>query len=1323
MQAGPLCGVWGCACFWARRLSPFLLLIAFFCATQAHGQSQPSPLVTRAVDDTELAPLQGTVHPLALARYDRGPVNASTPAERLLLVLNRPPDRDAAFRQFVKDAHTHGSASWHKWLTPEQIGAQFGPADSDVNAVRMWLGSSGFSVGRVSKSKHFIEFSGTVGQVNAAFHTEIHAYMVNGALHHANATPLKIPAALAGIVAGVSSLSDFRPTSQLESSGTAEYDGASHKILPDLTGPASWSPLKYALAPADFATEYDRAPLTGSGTTGTGVTIGIINDSNIDLSQQQAYRSVFGLTANPVQVVVDGSDPGTNGDSTEAYLDVEVSGAAAPGATVDLYISAGSPFQDPLVLAAMRAIEDDRADILSVSFGEGEQELGASGNQLWNALWEQAAAQGQTVLVAAGDYGQVPGLEYTFDGQLIGPAVSGLASTPWNIAVGGTDFYYSDYASGAPSADSDWNATNDPTTKASLIARLPEQVWNDPFGLDVIADGLERNEIYAGGGGASSCISTNSSSGCVGGYAKPAWQTGPGVPADGVRDIPDVSLFASNGGNMSAYAVCAQAGECAPDSSGNFSLDLVGGTSASTPAMAGIMALVVQKYGRQGQADATLYPLAQQKPSAFHDITLGGNQDLCATLGPECVSLSNSGGLAVNESTVYAAAPGFDLASGLGSVDAANLVNNWNTITFLSTSTTLQVTPTKITHGSPVTITTSVAPVSGTGTPTGSVAILAASDSSTEGQAAIQLAGGTGSTSLNALPGGAYQLTARYSGDGVFSSSTSQPQTMTVAAEKSTLALAINGPNYAATTGLGYGIPVYLSAQVVGANAPAGGSDGSATGSVAFTVDGVTTDVPLNAGGIASWIAPSFSVGSHTVSASYAGDSSFMASSAAAQTFSLAKGFPYLNLSPAFNIGGDGFADTLYAGGSITVGVQVGSYYGAIFENGVPSFSAMAPTGTVTVKLVNGNADLFGIGCAGVSASVTQTLTLTPTSGEYSQYSSAQAVLANLAAGYYYLCAVYNGDTNWGTASLAYINQIIVTAPTTPPAASTTTLSISPTNVTGSQLAAMTATVSGPPGATVAPSGFISFSDNGATPQQLWLYLLTPAATGASSSFTLDLPASYFWSNGANQMTAVYSGDANYLPSTSNAVNVTVAQNAGDFTLTPGQAQVNVVSGSSASTGVDLVSLNGFNATVALSCATSSSNFSCALSPASATLNGSAQSSVTITATQPGTAAAQAGRTTSSGKSGRAFRVGFGVAVSLALLLFLPLRGRRWRLPVSLIVLGIFLMSAGCGGSVTSTTSPSNPNGTPAGAYSVVITGTGNGIVHNARLTVVVTGK
>lgn len=256
--------------------------------------------------------------------------------------------------------------------------------------------------------------------------------------------------------------------------------------------------------------------------------------------------------------------------------------------------------------------------------------------------------------------------------------------------------------------------------------------------------------------------------------------------------------------------------------------------------MAGIVALVVQKYGRQGQAGRVLYALAQQKPAAFHDITLGGHWNLCKQGDNDCAL--NTAGLEpqAGESTVFSAGPGYDQASGLGSVDAAQLVNSWNAVSFASSSTTLQVTPSTAVHGTNVTA--KVAPSSGSGTPTGAVSILTTSTlPSNESQAAVTLSGGSGSSSLNYLPGGTYQLTGQYGGDGVFGGSTSPTQTLTVAAEKSTLTLNIQGSGGVSETRLTYGVPVILSAQAVGVNSPAGSTDGAATGSIAFTLDGATT--------------------------------------------------------------------------------------------------------------------------------------------------------------------------------------------------------------------------------------------------------------------------------------------------------------------------------------------------------------------------------------------------------------------------------------------------------------------------------------------------
>ncbi len=697
------------------KRATFLLFLGSVMASPIVAQKPAVPLVAQAIDETQVVRLHGSVHPLAQPRYDRGAVPDAFPAERVLLLLNRPAERESALQEFLGEVHRRESTSHHQWLTPQEFGERFGPADSDIQAVANWLREQGFNVAKVTKSKQFLEFSGTAAQLRQALHTEIHQYDVEGETHYANASELSIPEALAPLVRGISPLHDFRAKPYIQLTGRALYSRANNKAMPLWTfpTPGAANPDFFLLAPEDFAAQYDLGPLYAAGLDGTGQTIGIINESNVDVSLVSAYQQLFGLPNNPTQVVIDGQDPGTlAGPDVEAYLDVEVSGSVAPKATVNLYISDGGNLQDPVSLAAIRAVEDNQASVLSVSFGNCEPFLGNAGNQFWAALWEQAAAQGQTVLVASGDAGPLCFFGYS------SPTVSGIASTPWNVAVGGTDFYYSDYATGGASAGSLWNQTND-SNLGSLKAPLPEQVWNDAYGLDVIP----HAEPFAAGGGTSNCstiTTTGTSSTCASGYAKPNWQSGPGVPADSVRDLPDVSLFASSGADLSAYPICAFAGECAAGAGAQALIEVAGGTSASTPAMAGIMALVNQKYGRQGQANFTLYPLAQQKPAAFHDVTLGSNSVPCSQGTTDCVQ-NASGHYAT---TVYSAGPGYDLASGLGSVDANVLVNNWNSITFKPTTTSLQLSSANITHGMPVTVSTSVAASSGTGTPTGGVAIL-----------------------------------------------------------------------------------------------------------------------------------------------------------------------------------------------------------------------------------------------------------------------------------------------------------------------------------------------------------------------------------------------------------------------------------------------------------------------------------------------------------------------------------------------------------------------------------------------------------------------
>jgi len=1321
------------------NFSALLLILITACAVPAPGQGPPAPLITQAIDESQLVVLHGTVHPLAQARYDVGAVPDSFVAARLLLLPNRPAERENELRRFLHDVHTPGSASYHQWLTPQQFGERFGPADSDIQAAVAWLSSHGFSVQGATKGKRLIEFSGTARQLREAFHTQIHQYSIAGESHYANADEVSIPAALAPLVHGISPLNDFRAQPYLKAVGRALYARATKRATPLWTAPNQFptaNPYEYLVTPEDFATQYDLAPLYQAGVNGTGQTIGVINESNIDISLVEGYRQLFNLSSNPPQVVIDGDDPGTlEGPDVEAYLDVELSGAVAPNATVNLYISNGSALQDPLTLATVRAIEDNEAAVLSVSFGQCEGFLGEAGNQLWAGLWEQAAAQGQTVLVAAGDNGPECSADLS---PLL--SVSGLASTPWNVAVGGTDFYYSDYASGAASAATLWNQTND-SNLGSLKAPLPEQVWNDALGMDVISNGIQSYELDAGGGGASNCSTLSSSTGlCASGYAKPGWQIGPGVPADGVRDLPDVSLFASNGVNLSAYPICAYEGECAVGAGGEAEVFLAGGTSASAQAMAGIMALVVQKYGRQGQANFTLYPLAQQKPGAFHDITLGSNDVLCYPGTPDCAM--NTRG--VYATTIYSAGPDYDLASGLGSVDASALVNDWNSITFLPTTTTLSLSATSVTHGTPVTVSTDVAPESGTGTPTGEVAILTSSPlPASQGQGFITLSGGMGNQTVNYFPGGTYQVTGQYGGDGVYGVSTSSPVTLSVTPENSNINFAIAGEGGVvispATGNTGYyGQPVFLSIQPTGASAAKGTSDGKATGSATFILDFMSATLPLDVAGVASWTTPNLAVGTHTASTTYSGDASFHASSASPITFSVAKGQPFIQEWPSVPVGNEPqcYGRCLNAGSSLTVSVYVGPLFGEAVL-GVPSAPGiLAPTGTVSVCLGPWN---YLETCA--NPNYAQVVPLVAPSGVNSQYASAVVTFPSLVAGFYYLTIGYSGDANWQTYGLIDLDPFSVNSPATP-AATTTTLAVTPSSISGAQTATFSGTVTGPAGAKVAPTGTVTLFDNGFTAAYLLYIQLVPAQSGASATFTASgYPPATFWNNGVNQITAVYSGDANYLQSTSNVVNLNVTQSGGDFMMTPQLSQVTLQAGSTTTVGVNLTSLNNFSGVVTLACAPSSSKISCSVNPASLTVNGAATATVTVNALAQ-TAGLNGPREVAQVflpvysllyKEVAQARVPvshgwLGAGVSLICAVFLlgglveDRRKRAW-----LLGLGLFAalsIAISCGGGASMQTPPPrspDPSSSPAATYSIVVSGTGaNGIIHNAKVTVVV---
>jgi Pro-kumamolisin, activation domain/Bacterial Ig-like domain (group 3)/Subtilase family len=1251
----------------------FLASALLWPSTAAAQAPNPArPLVTQAVDEAKTITLRGTVHPLAQARFDQGAVADSFAAKRMLLTLNRPPERSAALRQFLNDVHTQGSTAYHQWLTPAQFGELFGPSDSDIQAATTWLASHGFQVARVTKGKNLIEFSGTAANVRAAFHTEIHRYVVNNETHYANASDLAIPEALAPLIRGVSPINNFRSKPAAHVLGTALYSHPPGKAAPSFTLNGDSF---FAIAPEDFATQYDLGPLYTASVNGAGQTIGIIGESNIDIALVNAYRQIFALSNNPPQVVIDGNDPGIDplpNSDIEAYLDVELSGAVAPAATVNLYISDGSDIQDPAYLSAVRAVEDNQASVLSVSLSNCEADLGAEGNFIWNAAWEQAAAQGQTVLVATGDSGSAGCDSFGGDQPATqGLAVNGLASTPWNVAVGGTDFSYSNYAAGLSAATPFWNLTND-AANGSLIASLPEQPWDAAFGFNIIP---EPGLLLAGGGGASSCGAWVGFTSCSG-YPKPIWQMGAGVPADGVRDLPDVSLFASSGSNLSAYVVCAEEGEC---TGAQFQILGVGGTSTSTPAMAGIMALVDQKFGRQGQADFTLYALAHQQPSVFHDVTTGTINVPCQQGTPDCsLDIDGDGFYSLQE---YPATPGYDLASGLGSVDANALVSNWNKVSFLSTTTTLSLSQSSFPHGTQVTFTANVASPS-QGTPTGNVGILTSSGLPLQMNDSIPVVNGVASEQVGFFPGGTYQISAQYDGDSIFGPSTSAPQTVTVTPESSSIYFVGESPqgNFINTGAQsGYGGRWILTAEPYGTNGI--GLFGLATGDVTFTdTNGTTTtsqQVPIDSMGVAGYSPAVIPFGTNSFTLKYSGDGSYLPSTAGPFVVTITPGSPLILFATE--------QTSVPVGGNLVVSVALGPDFGA------------PPTGNV----------VFTLGAATITAP------LTP--GLFDGFPAAvgTATLTNLTTpGNFSLKASYAGDSNWAATNATYSSLISVVPAS--PAASLTTLSISPGSITRTQSTTFVATVTSASGNPPAPTGTVVFFVNG-----LGLPgTLSPTGPATSTASPSGAVPAQVLSSGANQVIASYSGDASYNASAS--VPGTVNVNLGTFSLSLSDARISIPSGQSASVPIVLNGIGGFSGAVPLACAPSNSAISCSENPSTPMVSGVTASSLTINAWSLHEIAG-----TSPAPLDRAGRTTPAVALALGFSLFFVAYRRPRRIPAARWVCGVsvfilLLVVAGCGGGSGGPPPPPPPTkvSAPAGAYNVVVSATFGGTTHNVTLVV-----
>lgn len=623
--------------------------------------------VLRAVDTSQMTIIRGNLHPLARPEFDEGRVDPAMPM-LVTMTFKMTPAEQADLDALLEAQQERGSPDYHRWLTPEQYGSRFGLSQGDINKVTGWLEGAGFHMEGVPASQNMITFRGTAQQVESALRTEMHRYVVKGERHFANAAEPSVPAALSDVVMGFSGLNNF------------QLKPRALKTSPRFTSSISG---KHFITPPDFATIYDLTPLYQNGFTGTGQKIVVVGQSDVELSDVRAFRSNSGLPPNDPQpinktnsslvgLVVPGDadpglQPGTNLD--EANLDVEWAGAIAYNATVILIV--GDPVNGGGVSDAIRyAITTSPvpAPVISTSFGECEPDAVADGSfSFYQSLTQQANTEGITILGPAGDTGAAdcdfnnPSSPTTT--STLGLAVDVPGALPTVTSMGGTGF-----TEGADTANFYWNPAVGTDLLSSARVYIPEGAWND---TDMTVPGTSTSIGLAAGGGGASAIT-----------AKPAWQTGTGVPNDGARDVPDLSFSASP--LHDPYLFCTETQSLSPTCVSGFgfrngpggNLAAVGGTSVGPPVMAGIVALINQSTNQAGSANINrvLYSLAARLPSAFHDVQSGSNQ---VPFSPPCITSTKIG---------YDALPGYDLATGLGSMDISNVVSNWTTVAPASTA-------------------------------------------------------------------------------------------------------------------------------------------------------------------------------------------------------------------------------------------------------------------------------------------------------------------------------------------------------------------------------------------------------------------------------------------------------------------------------------------------------------------------------------------------------------------------------------------------------------------------------------------------------------
>jgi len=1167
----------------------------------------------------------------------------------LNMVLARSPEQQAALEQLLVDQKNPASPEFHHWLTPTEFGQRFGLSQSDIQSITNWLVAQGLRIHYVSPSRTFIGFGGSAVAVGQAFGTEIRNYSVRGEARVSVSSDPVIPAPLAPVVKAIRGLYtiDDRPQHMM--------------TQPQAAGPnLTLGNGAHYMVPSDFSKIYD-AVVSASGYQQT---IGIVGRSRTNFEDFNNFNSVtegyFQLPTEVVPTSFGGVDPGpaytttppksvSLGEQSEATLDVTRAGSIAHNANLLLVVAtnaSGGIAADAQYLIQTSPVP---AQVINISYGACEAQAGQSGVDFWDTLFQQAAAEGISVFVSSGDSG-ASGCEQAFTTPVASPvAISPnyICSSSYATCVGGTQF--NDTAT--PSQY--WGASNG-NDLSSALQYIPEGAWNQP------TDSQGNLQVVGTGGGVSAFIAT------------PKWQKGPGVPAARTgRYTPDVSF---SGSCHDPYFACmaAAGASCVVDSSGSFYFIGFCGTSASAPSMAGVAALLNEKMQfSQGSLNPQIYALSANQPSTFHDTTPSSSGvTSCDIHTPSMCNNSTPGPASLTGGQAgYALTSGYDMVTGVGSVDVANFLTNFASALPVPT-VTVAPSSTSVTPADPLTITVTVDGGSGQPTATGIIRMSSA-DFNPPDTALVN-----GSVTYN-IP--AYTLgwspdgetfTAQYVPDSG-SSSVYGPAQASQEVNVTALTPTVNMNLSSTTVTTADDIVVNVSvAGPSGAPVPTGLLSVDAIAGTNYGVSGKLSGGSIKLTIPAGVLAP----GDDYIEVTYAPDQ-------AARPVYLSTGqtsgitvtqAPKTTPSVSSMLS----ASTITLADSLTVNIKV-----------TPAAGSAAPTGTVSVT---GNGRTLAATLSGGSAQIV-------------------AGAAWLPIGTDTLTIGYSGDNNTNAASIT--TSVVVNK-----VASTLVVSPGYPSITEDQSLSVAVTVNAPDGVFI-PTGTVIVASGSYTSSPV------PLVVGQA---ILAIPAGSLTA-GTDTLTASYSGDGNYSTATGTA---TVTVNAVPPGLTV--AGTNVAIGTAgATTGntstITLTPAGGFTGSVSLTASVTTSPAGAqnpptlsfgSTTPVMITSTAAAHATLTVTTTPAATSAVVPPPTH------RSWIPAGGTALGLLVLFGIPARRRKLRAWLGMLLLfaGVSIGMTACGGGSSGSSTPpavTHP-GTTAGTYVVTVTATSGAVTAKTTLQVIV---